>query len=320
MATQSEGAVIEGFNTVTLTNTSLTGSNPQTGGVMIYQSMSGDASVGTGTFTMTGGSLTATACPLFFITNTNAAVTLTGTTVNAASGILVKAAATSRWGTAGSNGGTISFTANDEALNGALEVDSLSSITVNLKDGPTLTGAINAVNKAKSDMIVIDGTSKWTATANSYITSLTTADSDTSNVKNYVDANAGVFIYYAPSANSWLGGRTYTLTSGGYLAPSVVTAVHERQTASPAAFVLSQNYPNPFNPTTTISFSVPSKSSVSLKVFDILGREVSTIVSGELEAGSYTRQWNASAFASGVYFYRLQAGAFSETKKMFLLK
>ena len=240
--------------------------------------------------------------------------------MNAASGILVQAAATSRWGTAGSNGGTISFTANDEALNGALEVDSLSSITVNLKDSTTLTGAINAVNKAKSDMIVIDGTSKWTATANSYITSLTTADSDTSNVKNYVDANAGVFIYYAPSANSWLGGRTYTLTSGGYLAPSVVTAVHERQTASPAAFVLSQNYPNPFNPTTTISFSVPSKSSVSLKVFDILGREVSTIVSGELEAGSYTRQWNASAFASGVYFYRLQAGAFSETKKMFLLK
>jgi len=85
-------------------------------------------------------------------------------------------------------------------------------------------------------------------------------------------------------------------------------------------YSVSQNYPNPFNPTTTISFDIPSRSFVSLKIFDILGREVSTIVSGELEAGSYTRRWNARNMASGVYFYRLTAGSFVETKKLILLK
>ena len=85
-------------------------------------------------------------------------------------------------------------------------------------------------------------------------------------------------------------------------------------------YPLSQNYPNPFNPTTTISFSLPSRSIVSLKVFDILGREVSTIVSAELQARSYTRQWNAANMASGVYFYKLAAGSIVETMKLMVIK
>jgi hypothetical protein len=85
-------------------------------------------------------------------------------------------------------------------------------------------------------------------------------------------------------------------------------------------YSLSQNYPNPFNPSTTISFSVPSKSFVSLKVFDIMGREAATIVSEELSAGTFTRQWNASNMSSGIYFYRLRAGRYLETKKLILLK
>lgn len=85
-------------------------------------------------------------------------------------------------------------------------------------------------------------------------------------------------------------------------------------------FELAQNYPNPFNPTTTISFSLPSKSFVSLKVFDALGREVSIILSEQLPAGIYSRQWNAERFPSGMYFYRLQSGIFSETKKLLLLR
>ena len=89
---------------------------------------------------------------------------------------------------------------------------------------------------------------------------------------------------------------------------------------APKSYAVYQNYPNPFNPTTSISFDIPSRSVVSLKVFDLLGREVSTIVSGELQAGRYTRQWNATDISSGVYFYRLQAGAYSETKKLLLLK
>ncbi|MEW6655066.1 MAG: T9SS type A sorting domain-containing protein, partial [Bacteroidota bacterium] len=88
----------------------------------------------------------------------------------------------------------------------------------------------------------------------------------------------------------------------------------------PTHFNLEQNYPNPFNPATTISFSLPSKTFVSLKVFDALGREVSILVSEELPAGTYSSQWNASGLPSGVYFYRLQAGSFVDTKKLILLK
>lgn len=101
---------------------------------------------------------------------------------------------------------------------------------------------------------------------------------------------------------------------------SQMTAVKLSESEIPSEFSLSQNYPNPFNPTTSISFSLPARSFVSLKVFDILGREVSTIVSEELQAGSYTRQWNAAQMANGVYFYCLQAGTFSEIKKLVFLK
>ena len=85
-------------------------------------------------------------------------------------------------------------------------------------------------------------------------------------------------------------------------------------------YMLAQNYPNPFNPSTNITFILPKKSFVSLKIYDLLGREVATLISNDLLAGSYTRTWNAEQLSSGVYFYRLQAGTFTETKKLILLK
>jgi hypothetical protein len=85
-------------------------------------------------------------------------------------------------------------------------------------------------------------------------------------------------------------------------------------------FTLHQNYPNPFNPSTTISFTLPSRTFVSVKIFDLLGREVATVFSGQLSAGTYSRQWDASGMPSGAYFCRLQAGAFSQTKKLVLLR
>jgi hypothetical protein len=97
-----------------------------------------------------------------------------------------------------------------------------------------------------------------------------------------------------------------------------VTSVVE--TYIPDHYSLCQNYPNPFNPITNISFSIPTRSFVSIRVFDLLGREVSTIVSEQIPAGNYTRQWNAANFPSGVYFYHLKAGSFTETKKLLLLK
>jgi hypothetical protein len=88
----------------------------------------------------------------------------------------------------------------------------------------------------------------------------------------------------------------------------------------PTHFSLGQNYPNPFNPTTTISFGLASKSFVSLRVFNVLGREVSILVSEELPAGTYSQNWNAAGLASGVYFYCLQTGSFTDTKKLLLLR
>ncbi len=85
-------------------------------------------------------------------------------------------------------------------------------------------------------------------------------------------------------------------------------------------FELSQNYPNPFNPTTLIRFSIPEAGNVSLKIYNVLGQEVMSLINEEMAAGSYEADFNAANFSSGVYFYTLQAGDFTSTKKMMLLK
>ena len=94
----------------------------------------------------------------------------------------------------------------------------------------------------------------------------------------------------------------------------------DQGTELPKSYALSQNYPNPFNPSTTIAFALPSHSFVTLKIYDMLGREVAVLASEELAAGNYTRQWNAASLSSGIYFYRLEAGSFAKTKKLILLK
>ena len=85
-------------------------------------------------------------------------------------------------------------------------------------------------------------------------------------------------------------------------------------------FALHQNFPNPFNPTTSISFTIPSKSFVSLKIYDLIGKEVATLVSEVLPEGNYSKQWIAFNIPSAIYFYRLQVGEYTETKKLILLK
>ena len=88
----------------------------------------------------------------------------------------------------------------------------------------------------------------------------------------------------------------------------------------PQNFALEQNYPNPFNPTTTIYYDLPKFSHVTLTVYNLTGREVATLVSANQPSGHYAITWDATSFASGVYVYQLQAGAYSETRKMLFLK
>jgi hypothetical protein len=88
----------------------------------------------------------------------------------------------------------------------------------------------------------------------------------------------------------------------------------------PKEFALDQNYPNPFNPTTTINYDLPTDTRVSLKVFNVLGEEVVTLVSEVQKAGHKSVEWNAGSVTSGVYFYRIEAGDFAASKKLMLLK
>ncbi len=106
-----------------------------------------------------------------------------------------------------------------------------------------------------------------------------------------------------------------------------VTSVISDKTVNPAGFNLGQNYPNPFNPTTTIEYSISRSSFVTLKIYDILGREVETLVNEEKPAGNYKVEFGGSKLASGIYFYRIaihsdkiQAGNYSSVKKMILVK
>ena len=100
----------------------------------------------------------------------------------------------------------------------------------------------------------------------------------------------------------------------------VNTGINQIGTEVPDKFELSQNYPNPFNPVTTINFAIPKASNVSLKVYDILGKEVETIHNGYLNAGYYKINFDAKNLASGMYFYKIEADNFSDIKRMLLLK
>ncbi len=119
-------------------------------------------------------------------------------------------------------------------------------------------------------------------------------------------------------------------TSGSYrfslngtdsmLISAVLTGVSDRASVLPSKFALYQNYPNPFNPTTTIAYDLPKAAHVTLKIYDVLGEEVATLVDEQKDAGSYKAWFDGSRFASGVYFYRIEAGSFMASKKFVLMK
>ncbi len=106
----------------------------------------------------------------------------------------------------------------------------------------------------------------------------------------------------------------YTSMNGGFV------GITQIGTETPKNFSMSQNYPNPFNPTTKINFAIPKQGMVTLKVYDMLGKEIKTLVNEVKSAGSYTVDFNGSQFSSGVYFYKIQTSEFSEVKRMMLVK
>ncbi|HMQ80559.1 MAG TPA: T9SS type A sorting domain-containing protein, partial [Ignavibacteria bacterium] len=100
----------------------------------------------------------------------------------------------------------------------------------------------------------------------------------------------------------------------------LITGINQNNTEVPELYSLSQNYPNPFNPVTNIKFSIPASGNVKLTVFDITGRVAAVLLDKNMNAGNYTADFDASGLSSGIYFYTLSSGSFTDTKKMILVK
>jgi len=131
-------------------------------------------------------------------------------------------------------------------------------------------------------------------------------------------APTGTFVHMQKAIN---GNRLWaTQSDGGISMSSQLMGVTPISGEIPTSYSISQNYPNPFNPATKIDFALPKSSNVVLKVYNTLGKEVAVIFSGFLSAGSYTADFNASELSSGIYFYTINTGDFTETKKMILVK
>ena len=194
-ANGAQMVVVEGKNTATVTNSTLKASGKgnrndvDNCGIMIYQSMSGDAGEGTGTFTATDSKLEIDSnssyyktAPLFFLTNTTGIINLTNNEIKYGSNILISAKATSEWGNSGNNGADVTLNATNQTLTGDVEVDNLSTAILNLKENSSLEGAINTNNTAKSVTLNLDSTSTLTLKGDCYVTELNDEDSSYNNI------------------------------------------------------------------------------------------------------------------------------------------
>ena len=193
-ANNSEALVIEGKNSIVLENCDVTGNMSDTKGssseenvhnVMIYQSMSGDADVGTSTFSMTGGTLTAQNGDMIYVTNTHCVLTLSAVTIRNedTDGVLLRVVGNSAshgWGTAGSNGAQVEFTADGQVLTGDIVVDTISTLNMTLTNGSTFTGTVNIIDNAQNGtavsnnaVVTVESGCTWNLTGNCTLTSLT---------------------------------------------------------------------------------------------------------------------------------------------------
>lgn len=182
VANNSEIGVVEGKNSITLTNSNVTGYKDN--GFMLYQSFSGDAESGIARLKAENNTLTTHSTGAFiYVNNTTAEADLTGNTILMPNTtILVKAAADSRWGKDGENGGHLTLRASNQELSGNIVADSISTVALDMTNGSSLVGAINTDNTAKEVTLKLSKDSTWTLTGDSYVKSLTNEDTTGSNI------------------------------------------------------------------------------------------------------------------------------------------
>ena len=182
VANKSEIGVVEGKNSITLTNSNVTGYHDN--GFMLYQSFSGDAESGIARLKAENNTLTTHGTGAFiYVNNTTAEADLTGNTIlmpNTTT--LVKAAADSRWGKDGENGGHLTLCASTQELNGNIVADSISTVSLDMTNGSSLVGAVNTDNTAKEITLKLSKDSNWTLTGDSYVKSLTNEDTTGGNI------------------------------------------------------------------------------------------------------------------------------------------
>jgi hypothetical protein len=238
---------------------------------------------------------------------------------------------------AGTEGGVFKSTDNGyswTAVNSGLPNTTFSGIlnvTILAASGNNLFAEVN-----DSVYLSTNNGSSWNVLTNiSSVNSLTAINNNlfagtdsgvylsTDNGISWITANVGLTNTKVVSL-AIMGMNIFAQTSDNYVwmrpLSELITAVKGNEAQIPAQFKLDQNYPNPFNPKTTINYSIPKASLVMLKVYDVLGKEVATLIDEEKSAGNYHIQFNANTLSSGVYFYRLSAENSVMTKKLIIMK
>lgn len=196
-----------------------------------------------------------------------------------------------------------------------IEVKVLPGIPIIVESYPTTQDTLIGKSGSVDFEVVAEDTTGYDLT---YVWSKNGTSASTSATYNYTSS----FIFPTPRVD------TVTVTVSNPLNSTTRTWYVEvvddptsvEEEGLPTTYSLEQNYPNPFNPSTKIKYAVPSRSFVSIKVFDILGNEIGTLVNKEKSAGYYEANWNAKNLATGIYFYTIKAEKFTDTKKMLLIK
>ena len=181
-------------------------------------------------------------------------------------------------------------------------------------DNMTSTSIISGTAVSANILLLYGKTAYSLGAGNYWLGSLTFSRSNPSACA-YMNFRTSSVIYNDNTLLTYGSGWTKTDPN-----PCVISSTHEIKTEIPSEYKLSQNYPNPFNPTTKINFAVPKEGYVTLKVYDLLGREVADLVNEVKSPGTYIIDFEASYLASGIYYYRFEAEEFVSVKKMILMK
>ena len=248
-------------------------------------------------------------------------------------------------GTAVGRGGTILHTTNGgatwvsqssgttEYLLGVSFTDANTGTVVGAKHfgGPFTLTILRTTDGGATWVSQSSGTTGWLEDVSFTDTNTGTAVGSGGTILRTTDGGA-TWVSQSSGTTLWLNGVSFTDTNTGTVVGSggtilrtttggVVTSVKDnKETSIPVQFALTQNYPNPFNPSTTIEFALPHAGFLTLMVYNLLGEEVATLIAGDHAAGTSRATWNASGHPSGVYFYRLTAGKYVQTKKAVLMK